>query len=395
MRHLEFGRIAWSKGDYLEARDAFRRAVRHERGNAEAWFDLASACDMTGDPCEALQCLEEVARLGPYRPDARFLRGTIRLLLGEFPTAWSDYRAFYETERYKLKGCPMPMWDGVATGQHILLYSDQGLGDAIQFLRYVPQLRQKFRHISFYGPESLGSIIRLNELANELIPDPGLLLAYPGGLRSLPCEYYSPLSALPGWFGADIPLAPYLRCEQSLPATFMRRHFDRSEFKVGIAWKGSRDTPRNKIRSFTTGLFRRLIDIPNTHFYVLQKDATSEEMKVFDGASDVTILTDDMNRFRGWDIMATAAAMMQMNLVITCDNMHAHLAGAIGRTVWVGLPYASEWRWQLGMTDSPWYPTSRLFRQPEYGCWEPVFDSMASELLYAANSGSRPQCSRD
>jgi hypothetical protein len=389
MSRLQQGHDAYSHGNHREALEHYSAAYEAGESPADALVGRGAVCDVFGRHDEALDNFNRALAVDGRHALAHHCRGTQLLLRGEFREGWEEYRWYYQTADFDKIRPTLPPWDGRQSGQRMLLLSDQGLGDALQFLRYGPRLQESFREVVFEGSTKLFRVVEGNVRTAAKVPLHGIRELYPDGHRASGCDCYAPLSSLPGVFGtftpelaprpAAIPLSPRMR------EAIGKQYCQEGKFKVAIAWRGSKRTPRWTVRDIPPEMFGLLANVPGVHFYSVDMGPTADELARV-GLHALTALHDPMNHPK-WDLVNTAAVLGNMQLVITCDSVIAHLAGSLQMPVWIVLPYASEWRWGLSRADSDWYPhpETRLYRQPEYGRWEPVFEQMARDL--AARAG--------
>jgi hypothetical protein len=169
---------------------------------------------------------------------------------------------------------------------------------------------------------------------------------------------------------------PYLSPSQESLDEWHRELGSVTEFKIGIAWQGDPAHRADSLRSIPLAQFAPLAEVPGVRLYSLQMGPGREQLRDWSGAHEITDLGDRVGDFHN-----TAALMRNLDLIITCDSAPAHLAGAVGVPVWVALAYIPDWRWMLDRSDSPWYPTMRLFRQPQPGDWQTVFGAMQRQLV--------------
>lgn len=354
-----------------------------DRGYVPARVGAGQRADILGSHAQALALFEEALAAKGDDPEARYEQGCQLLLRGQFAPGWPGYHFLYKKPQFLAeKALSLPMWGGPGqSGDSIVLYSDQGYGDAIQFMRFAPQVRSSFRRILLKATWDLQRLFSAPMLIDEFLEDMGYRERYPGGIKTVGAEYCAPLSSLPGYFKADDGNMPV---PTPCVATPRDIEFYRGRLQVGgrplvgIAWRGKDATPRNPVRSFTSTEFLPLIHIPEIRLVLFQWGANPDETEQFERAGGINLGTEI--RDRGWDYSMTAAALTHMSLVVTCDSVIAHLAASLGIKTWVALPVASEWRWQLERRDSPWYRTVRLFRQREFGVWGPVIAEIADAI---------------
>jgi hypothetical protein len=265
---------------------------------------------------------------------------------------------------------PQPLWNGTQDikGRTVFVYIEQGLGDTIQFYRFVGALLARGAHVILAVQDAL---LRLLENAS-----PGVELV---GARVVPpaFDYHIPLMSLPlalGLTPRTIPAAvPYLKAEPERVARW-RSQIGEKGYKIGISWQGARGGVTS--RAVPLRCFAPLAAIPGVRLISLQKGFGTEQLVTL---PMVESLGQDFDS--GPDAFLDSAAVMQnLDLVITLDSALAHLAGAMGRPIWVALKQVPDWRWFLGRGDSPWYPGMRLFRQKTDGDWVGVFADMESQV---------------
>lgn len=323
---------------------------------------------------DALRLYGEAERLG-HDPDCCAAgRWTCHMLAGNFPLAWR------ESEAIERRGKPDPhrFWDGrPADGRRVLVRCLHGLGDTIQFVRYVPLLRRRARSVAIEAQPRLKPLLAGSGLADRVLtwgePEPPwdqqievieLPRMFGTSLASIPCEV--PYLAMHGARGASAPglLPPF-------PAVrvFGSRSADRRP-RVGVVWSASDFNPS---RSVPFHQFARLFDIRGISFFSLQGGEARFALTPWSGR--VPSLCDETG-----GILRAAQDLKTLDLVVTVDTMLAHLAGALACPVWTLLPFACDWRWMLDREDSPWYPSMRLFRQPRPGDWDTVIGRVYDKL---------------
>ena len=374
--------IAWTNlgnallhsGDAIAAEEACRRSIQLNGNWAPAHNALGCTLLEQASANEAEQCFRAAIRLQPDFAPAHANLGSALLMLGNFEAGWQEreWRRKFEAVHRNRRG---KSWQGEDPfGHTILLYGEGGLGNVIQFSRYVPVLAR------------MGARIVL-ECQKELHP---LLANLPGVWKT--CEYgqkvdgwemYCPLASLPAVLGTRIETVPddvpYLHLGQGgSPAT--RPHPNplpegegvKGKRRIGVCWCGDQRVPHLRGRSFDPMHLLPLARISGVELVNLQHGV--------DAPAALPLTTLPGLAPHSMRVENVAASMMDLHLVITCDTSIAHLAGALGVPVWVALKHAACWRWMLAREESPWYPTMRLFRQPRAGEWTPVFERMAEGL---------------
>lgn len=378
---------AWSnqgnlllKLELLEAGLAsYERALELRPGYLDALCGRAVALKEQGRFDEALASFDLALNGDPTSSHVQNNKAALLLLCGEFSFGWELYEhrwIFGQTPKHAIK-LPIPEWRGEAlAGRSIIVFDEQGLGDAIQFARYLFVLAQQGARVGFFCRVGLHRLFRGLTNPISLIKDFNPKeFDYQIALCSLPRAFETRLATIPA-------RASYLRAEDTL-AQKWAAHIGPQGFKIGICWRGSSNIKADSARSIPLSCFASLSDIAGVRLISLQKmddDLISEESAAAVGPSLwLECLGADFDA--GPDRLIDAAAAMQnLDLIITCDTSIAHLAGALGRPVWVLLKEVPDWRWLLERDDSPWYPTMRLFRQKKRGDWPEVFRRVARAM---------------
>ena len=283
--------------------------------------------------------------------------------------------------RFPSKRPKFANWHGEdLEGRHLLVFSEQGLGDIIQFARYLPLLARNRCQITFLTGAKLIRLLRPLTSGIEVISTLGTERKF---------DFQCALMSLPHRFGTDLASipnsVPYLRAEDALIARW-RERIGAHGFKIGIAWQGNPQAPIDRGRSIPLTEYFALARLPGVRLISLQKQHGLDQLGEL--PDDVTIETLGEDFDNGPDAFVdTAAVMENLDLIITSDTSIAHLAGALGRSTWIALKYVPDWRWLLDREDSPWYPTVRLFRQSERDNWQPVFAKIERELRSLLDEG--------
>lgn len=362
---------------YDEAESAFRRAIEIEPAECRAQTELAMTLKDQGRLDESQALFDEAVRLRPDSAAAHRNRAMFQLLLGSFSEGFSEYEWRWRMD--EAEQVPQaPRWLGEARpGATLLLVAEQGLGDTIQFVRYAPLVKTRSG-----ARIVLHCVAELHEL---LANAAGIDALTSGPTVDQKCDYYAPLLGLPNIFGTmlnNVPASvPYLSPAPQ-PLAEWKSRFEASfpnRFKVGIAWQGNPAYPSDASRSIPLSYFVPLAACPGVQLISLQKDFGREQLARLGGQTGIVDLGATLDQRCG-AFIDTSAAIANLDLVITSDTAIAHLAGALGKPVWVALALVPDWRWMLARADSPWYPTMRLFRQSARGDWNEVFERIAGEL---------------
>ena len=357
--HNNLGNALKDQGKLDEAVACYRRALELKPDYAEAHNNLGIALKDQGKLDEAVACYRRALELKPDYADAHLNLSLLSLLTGDFQRGWAEYQWRWKTKQCQQRDFPQPLWDGQPLeGRTILLHAEQGLGDTIQFIRYAPLVKQAGASV-------------LVECQKPLVR----LLAGCRGVDALigrgddlpPFDVQAPLLSLPGIFHTSLETipadVPYLFADPGSIEHWRggvgpdRRLQDRHCLAGAIQNTATTVPARSRCSCFES-----LAGLPGIRLLSLQKGRARSSCK---RSRDHFPVTDLGSRLE--DFMDTAAVLTNLDLVITCDTAVAHLAGALGVPVWVALPFVPDWRWLLDRSDSPWYPTMRLFRQRTAG----------------------------
>ena len=367
-----------------EALDAYLRASAAAPRSPAALCGQALALRSLGRFSEALRAFEAAEALGSREAQAG--KGCLKLTLGDFERGLQGYEARWLRGKSlgEALGARFETWRGPGRpGERVLVLNDHGLGDTIQFFRYLPLMTAAGVDATFVCPPRLRRL--LSSKANVRIAD-----SPPAGdefdaqiaISSLPHAFGTRLDTIPA-------VVPYLAAEPRLREMWARR-IGSAGFKIGVAWQGNPDPEADRARSMPLLALAPLAEVGGVRLISLQKGVGEEQLSLLPPAMRVETLGADFDA--GPDAFVdTAAAMASLDLIVTCDTSIAHLAGALAAPVWVALKSDAEWRWLTGRADSPWYPTMRLFRQSRRGDWRGVFDAMALEVAALAARRATPR----
>ena len=346
-------------------------AVRPE--HAEALNNRGNSLNEQKRFDEALASYDRALAVRPDYADAHWNESLVRLLTGDFARGWEKFEWRWKNESLNLspRNFAQPLWlgeNGIA-GKTILLHSEQGLGDTIQFCRYAPLVAARGARVLLQVPESLQDLMASLAGVAQVI----------GSTSKLPdFDLHSPLLSLPLAFGTrldTIPSAtPYLSASSESVRSWNISLGLKYRPRIGLVWSGNPAHKNDHNRSIKLETLLPLLDIDAT-FVSLQKDIHADDASVLKDRSDLLNFGDKLK-----DFSETAGLVSNLDLVISVDTSVAHLAGALAKPVWVLLPFLSDWRWLLDRDDSPWYPTARLFRQHAAGDWSGVVGDVGVEL---------------
>jgi hypothetical protein len=389
---LNLGAALLGLHEYADSLAAFRRALALEPGSAVAYCNMSIALMGLDRTPEAIEASRKALFIEAGSPVASFNLGCALLAQGNFREGWEgyDYRFAMGGNKWLRPEARAAPWTGEPlAGKSILILGEQGNGDQIQFSRYLPALSNLGASVYYLAPDRLHRLFRtLGEsitLLSEIPPEPRF-------------DFQCPLMSLPGRFnGLDLPIPtrPYLKAEPERVAQWNDRVGEQG-FRVGVAWRGNRYPHGDGFRSFRLDALRPLAALSSVRLIGLQLKDGKEELDKLPTEMQVELPGPDFDA--GPDgFLDSAAILASMDLVISCDTSIAHLAGALGRPLWIALNHSPEWRWQQQGTDTIWYPTARLFRQERNGDWDGVFSRMTDELvqLLRAPEGTQEQASAE
>jgi len=327
-------------------------------------------------------------------PLAHWNRALAHLLLGQFKEGFDDFEyRFYPDSILGPHPYTEPQWDGSQlNGEALLVHSEQGFGDILQFMRYMKYVQERGANIIFNSGQPVYKLLVGDDeedlpISNTESPDPA---------KSEPLSYQFqiPLLSLPKVFGTTVNTipwdGPYVSASEKRVAIWKKRLSPVSAFKIGIVWGGNPEHKNDHNRSCRLSEFALLGRIPGVRWYVLQKGKSLSQAYSPIENMEFEILDKDIA-----DFSDTAAVIENLDLVISVDTSVTHLAGAMGKPVWTILPFSPDWRWMMDREDTPWYPSMRLFRQDAYGDWPSVFRKAHDALmsLVCANKNSLDEVS--
>jgi Flp pilus assembly protein TadD len=380
--HSNLGNVRQAQGRLEDAALCHARALEVEPANSEAYSNLGTVLDLQGRLQESAASYDRALALKPEFAVARFSRSLLRLLQGDFINGLPDY----EDRRFlhKPRGFTKPQWRGEPLNHaRILLHAEQGLGDTLQFLRYVPMVQAAGGEVVL---EVQAAIRRLAAQLPGIEPED----IFASG-ESLPeFDWHCPLMSLPLAFGTTLDSIPGQVPYLTVPfeAAEKASHFTWPDkgLRVGLAWAGSATHLKDRYRSIPLALLEPQLATEGVRFFSLQVGPAAAQLAATiesAGGGPATDLEPEIE-----DMADTAALIANLDLVIAVDTAVVHLAGALAKPVWVLLPVSPDWRWLLGRADSPWYPTMRLFRQTELGDWPPVIEAVRRALVEEIEKGS-------
>jgi tetratricopeptide (TPR) repeat protein len=367
------GSVLEKQSKFAEALESYDYALRLRPDYVDALNNRGIVLGRLGRMEEAWRCFDEAQRIAPDCAASHFAEALLRLRIGDYDAGFKEYEWRWlndRAERRKLQS--QSLWLGQAdlSGKSILLDSEQGLGDTLQFVRYAPLVAAK------------GAMVLL-AVQKALVPlvegMPGVTQVLAAGDAVPQTDFYCPLASLPLAFRTtleSIPAGiPYLAPNPQGTGRWRKELARGGEKLVGICWRGNPEHPADQQRSLTLAELEPLLAVPGVCFISLQKELTPQEQEV---ASRTALVHP------GAAFQETAELIAALDLVVSVDTVWAHWAGALGKPLWVLLSSAPDWRWLLEREDSPWYPSARLFRQAKTGSWEEVIRRVEKGLAKMA-----------
>lgn len=351
-----------------EAEAVHRLGTQLDPDSGDAWFNFGSTLRHAGKLDEALAALDRASSLGSHSPYLGLERSLTHLVAGHWREGFEQYEARFEIPDRPKHHTDLPRWRGEELpNQALLVWAEQGMGDSLQFVRYLPLIRQRVGQVVFEVDPPLVSLLRAAPLLAgiEIVPF---------GASVTAATAQVPLLSLPALIEPDparlATPSPYLVVPPQ-----ERRQLPGRMLNVGLAWAGKPTNTADRHRSLTIAAFAEVLGVPGITFHSLQKRVRQNEATEMGFGSIVHDLGFCRNEF-----METAAAVEAMDLVITVDTSIGHVAGALGKPVWLLLAFSPDWRWGLSGERTKWYPSMRLFRQRAPGDWPELFSRLAGEL---------------
>jgi Tfp pilus assembly protein PilF len=379
--HNNLGNVLRELGQLTEAESELLTAIALQPDYADAFNNLGNVYQELQRLAEAIAAYERALAIRPTFVEARVALGSTLLLSGDYSRGWLEYEARWQAAgRSADRGFTQPLWDGAnLNGKSILLHAEQGLGDTIQFIRYVPMIRQMGAgQVIVLCPPELNPLLAVQPGIDRVISD----------LSALPrFDVHCPLLSIPRMVGTrleNIPTeSPYIFSDPAIFKSWKRRVSALPDASnIGIVWAGSASHANDQNRSM------RLTDLAplaqdRIRFFSVQKGEPAIQTRLPIPGMPLVDWTDELG-----NLAQTAGLIANLDLIISVDTAVAHLACAMGKFVWLMIPAAPDWRWMWNRADSPWYPTARLFRQPRRGDWRSVIHDVRNALVEFTKTGS-------
>ena len=358
---------------YDEALADYAETLAIKPDYAEALSNRANALQELHRYDEALANYDKALAIKPDFASAQFNQSLCRLLVGDFENGWRQHEWRWKSKDFfsPKRDFPQPIWLGKEDigGKTILLHAEQGLGDTIQFARYTQAVAQKGARVILEVDSPLRSLMSdlsgVHQVLSRGEPLPKFDFHCP--LLSLPLAFNTRLQTIPAHI-------PYLRAPERAVEKWEGRLGRTNLPRVGLVWSGRAAHRNDRNRSIALSRLATLAS-PDVTLISLQNEVRAKDAEVLSANKQIAHFGPELR-----DFSDTAALVSLLDLVISVDTSVAHLAGALGKPVWILLPFAPDWRWLVAREDSPWYPTARLFRQPRMDDWDSVIDRVARDL---------------
>ncbi|MBX9840583.1 MAG: tetratricopeptide repeat-containing glycosyltransferase family protein [Xanthobacteraceae bacterium] len=378
-----------------EARAAIDQALAIDPNSVETITNRGNIAFQQGRLDDAMADYDRALQAKPDFAEAHHGRGLACLTRGDWDAGFKDYEYRDRLKTPVYQPLPHPRWGGdAAPGERLLLLCEQGLGDTIQFSRFAPLLAAQGRDVTLLAPANMQRL--LSTLEGVTVARMADAPPVNGDSLGRPTRWL-PLMSVPGVLGVrpdTIPaMGPYLKAEPTRVETWSAwlggERSGSEGFRIGINWGiGTVPVWFSRLRDVPLAAFAPLVEISGARLISLQMGGALSQIGLVPFGAKIEQPGDsyyaDMGAF-----LDTAALMMSLDLIVTCDTSVAHLAGALGRPVFVALPAISDWRWLTGRDDTPWYPTMRLFRQDTPGDWNGVFARIAAAVAEMAEMAGR------
>jgi hypothetical protein len=373
---IEAGNACREANDPEGALQHYAQALTQDRNSASAFNNYGNVLREAGDPAGAIPFLQRSIQLVPAAVTPNFNLAVAYLLAGDYARGWPQYEHRWNFEHLAgtLPKHEQPRWTGQdLKDKTILVIQEQGLGDTIQFIRFIFGLHNAGARVILQVNDNLAPLFAGSPVIHKIVD-----------VKDTPedFDYWTPIMSIPGVMGVTLENLPhqlqYLSARGDLAKFWQDKLGPKKQLRVGVCWSGRPDSWINRHKGMPFDVMLDLIKRnPSTEWFNLQVECTPEQNKVLE-QNGVKTFAGDIHNFAD-----TAALVHHMDVVISVDTAVAHLAGALGRPTWIPLNwYGTDWRWLLNRDSSPWYPSARLFRQPQLGDWQSVTDKIHQYLSW-------------
>ena len=368
--HNHLGNTLTDSGKIKEAINSYQKALSYKPDYAEVYNNLGNASKYLGMSKDAINNYSKALELQPNHPEANFNESLARLAMGEFKIGWKKYEFRWNANQpfNQLRHQNIPLWLGKEElkNKKILVWSEQGYGDAIQFCRYIPKIINLGAITTFEVPKNLATLVGQISNKCKIVTTGSNVEKY---------DFQVPLMSLPLVFNTDLASIPkkipYLDIPSDLVKHWSKILGPKNKMRIGLAWSGRKTYKEDRFRSLKLKTILPIIS-SEFDFFCIQKDIREEDEEDLKKSS-IKFVGDQ-------DFLNTAAIIKNLDLVISSDTATTHLSGAINFPTWLLLPFCSDWRWLLDRKDSPWYPSIKIFRQKKINDWENVIKIICDEI---------------
>jgi tetratricopeptide (TPR) repeat protein len=372
--YVNLGNIYSDMHDFETAISYFNKAIEMNPDIVEAHLNLGSLYIQNKETEKAMDCLNKALAINPYYAETHLILATTYLSKKDFANGFKHYLwrdKIRNIKHPKFSQFQKPKWNGEPLENRTLLISpEQGFGDTLQFIRYLPQLSSFGGQILFKSPKGMEELLNSNDFGVKILDSPT-------NDDQIQFDCYTHLLNLPHYLNSsydNIPMkGSYLKANPDKVNDCKEKYFNNNKFKIGIKWQGN--PYGDKTRAIPLDLMLKLTEIDNIKLYSFQKGYGIKDLEKIPEGTEIIDLGNTFN-----DFSDTAAALENIDLLISNDTSLVHLSGALAKNTWVLLPYVSEWRWFDDTENSAWYNSVRLFRQKEEGNWVELIDTVFNEL---------------
>ncbi len=368
------GLCYYYKYDFEKSVLYYEKALEYKNDDIEIINNLGNAYKEKNEIANAVKCYKEAISIKPDYKEGLFNLGLIHLLKGEFEQGWEyfEYRTYVEKEAHQRSALRSKIDKNTAQNKTFYVHYEGGFGDTIQFSRFIPLLSSYGANVIFKPQKELEKLFKENYLKAKIISE-----EESNGLKF---DKYLTVMSLPYFLNIhsenEIPLKKgYLSANKEKASAYKQKYFDNKSFKVGIIWQSKNIFFKDTLKHLPVSLFKDFAKLSGVELYSLQTGISNEEIINIQNEFKIVNIGETFK-----DFSDTAAALENLDLLITADTAAAHLAGAMNKPVWILLPFVPNWRWMLNREDTPWYSSAKLYRQNKSNVWDDVIDTMRYDL---------------